>query len=150
YADPDRIVSVANRWNGSPAARLSEPEYLDYSEQTRTMTLSAVPTTAVTLTGDAAESERVVMAGVTPSFFDVVGVRPMLGRAIEAADAVDGRDHVAVLTYAAWQRRYNADPPAVGRTITVSGDRTEVIGVMPPDFRMPSDFGADHPLARLV
>jgi putative ABC transport system permease protein len=150
YGDPDRIVSVSNRWDGAQTARLSEPEYLDYSEQTRTMTLAAISTNAVNLTGDSVESERVVMAGVTPSFFAVVGVRPALGRPIEPADAADGRDRVAVLTHAVWLRRYNGDPGIIGRTVVVSGDRCEVIGVMPPAFQMPSDFGSDQVVALLM
>src|SRR5262245_41583974 len=71
YADQDRLVLVSNRWTGAPIATLSDPEYLDYSEQTRTMTLAAVSTNAVNITGEAAESERVVLAGVTQNFFDI-------------------------------------------------------------------------------
>jgi putative ABC transport system permease protein len=150
YGDPDRLVSVSNRWDGSAIARLSEPEYLDYAEQTRAMTLAAVSTNAVNITGEAAESERVAMAGVTPNFFDVVGVRPFIGRPIETADAADGHDHVVVLTHAVWLRRYNGDLSILGRSIVVSGDRCEVIGVMPPSFQMPSDFGSGQPVALLM
>jgi putative ABC transport system permease protein len=150
YGDPDRIVAVSNRWDGSATARLSEPEYLDYAEQTQTMTLAAVSTNAVNLTGDTAESERVTMAGVTPNFFAVAGVRPVIGRPIVPADAVDGHDHVAVLTHATWLRRYNGDPSILGRTIVVSGDRCVVIGVMPPSFQMPSDFGSEQSVALLM
>jgi putative ABC transport system permease protein len=150
YGDPDRIVSVSNRWDGSATARLSEPEYLDYAEQTRAMTLAAVSTNAVNITGDSAESERVVMAGVTPNFFAVAGVRPLIGRPIETADAADGHDHVVLLTHTVWLRRYNGDPSILGRSIVVSGDRCEVIGVMPPSFQMPSDFGSEQSVALLM
>ena len=150
YGDPDRIVSVSNRWDGSATARLSEPEYLDYAEQTRTLTLAAVSTNSVNITGDAAESERVVMSGVTPNFFAVAGVRPLLGRPIDPADARDGHDHVVVLTHGVWLRRYNGDPAILGKTILVSGDRCEVIGVMPPGFQMPSDFGSEQQVALLM
>ena len=149
YADPDRVVAVSNQWDGAPDARLSDPEYLD-AEQTRTQTLAAVSTNAVNITGDTAESERVVMSGVTPNFFDVVGVRPQIGRGIGPADAVDRRDRVVILSHGLWTRRYNADPAIVGRTIVVAGDRCEVIGVMPASFRMPSDFASDQPAALLM
>jgi putative ABC transport system permease protein len=150
YSDPERLASVANRWSGSPEARLSDPEYLDYSEQTRTMTMAAAATSPVNLTGDATDAERVLAAGVTPGFFDVVGVHPVLGRGFDAGDGVAGRDRVVVLTDRLWRRRYNADPSLVGRTIVVSGSRYEVIGVMPATFRMPSDFGAEQQVALLV
>ena len=83
------------------------------------MTLAAVSTSGVKSPATRRESERVVMAGVTPNFFAVVGVRPLLGRAIEPADAADGRDHVVVLTHALWLRRFNGDPSILGRTIVV-------------------------------
>jgi putative ABC transport system permease protein len=150
FADPERLVSVANRWNGAPEARLSDPEYLDYAEQTRTMMLAAAATSSVNLTGDAADSERVAAAGVTTNFFEVVGVRPAIGRPFDASDGLAGRNGVVVLTHQLWERRYHGDPSLIGQTIFVSGSRCEVIGVMPASFRMPSDFGAEQQVAVLV
>ncbi len=146
YADPDRLMDVANRWDGASAAALSEPEYLDYAEQSRTMQIAAVSTNVVNVTGEAAESERVGMSGVTPNFFDVMGVRPVIGRALTKADVGlgDGHDHVAILSHSIWIRRYRADPSIVGRTIVVAGYPCEVVGVMPETFRMPSDFGSSQ------
>ena len=148
YADPDRVVAVSNRWDGAPDARLSDPEYLDYAEQSRTLTLAAVSVNAVNITGDTAESERVVMSGVTANFFDVVGVRPRIGRPIERSDTAD--DRVVILSDRLWRRRYGADASIVGRTIVIAGTRAEVIGVMPATFRMPTDFGSDQETALLM
>jgi predicted permease len=150
YPDPDRLVFVSNRWDGAPFAPLSDPEYLDYAERTQTMVLAAVSTNAVNVTGEAIESERVVMAGVTPSFFAVVGVPPIVGRPFAMTDTGDGHDQVVVLSYRLWQRRYNGDPAIVGRTILVSGSRAEVVGVMPEAFRMPSDFGSAQEVSLLM
>jgi putative ABC transport system permease protein len=150
YAEPERVVAVSNRWDGASDARLSDPEFLDYAELTRTLTLAAVSSNAVNITGDPTESERVIMAGVTPNFFDVVGVRPRLGRPFDASQAIAGRDRVVVLSHRLWTRRYNADPAIIGRTIVVSGDRCEVVGVMPESFRMPFDFMSDQETALLM
>ena len=65
YADPDRLVALYNNMDGNPGLALSDPEYLDYSERSRTLDLAAVSTDSVNLTGDAADSERVLAAGVT-------------------------------------------------------------------------------------
>jgi len=150
YADPDRIVFVSNRWDGAPTAALSDPEYLDYAEQTHTMALAAVSTNAVNVTGEAIESERMVMAGVTPNFFDIVGIKPMLGRPFAMSDTGDGHDQVVILSHRVWQRRYSGDPKIIGRTVLVSGSRAEVVGVMPEPFRMPSDFGSTQEVALLM
>jgi putative ABC transport system permease protein len=50
---------------------------------------------------------------------------------------------VVILGYALWQRRFGGDPAVVGRSIQISGQATTVVGVMPQDFRLPLDFGAD-------
>jgi putative ABC transport system permease protein len=150
YADPDRVVFVANRWDGAPIAALSDPEYLDYAERTQTMTLAAVSTNAVNVTGEAIESERLVMAGVTPNFFEVVGTKPILGRPFAMSDTGDGHDQVVILSFRVWQRRYSGDAKILGRTLLVSGSRAEVVGVMPESFRMPSDFGSAQEVALLM
>ena len=139
YGDPDRIVSVSNRWDGSATARLSEPEYLDYSEQTRTMTLAAVSTNAVNITGDAAESERVVMAGVTPNFFAVVGARPLVGRPIESRRGrwARSRGRADPRRLAAPLQRRSLDPRPFDRRQrrSVRGDRRHA-AVVPDAVRL--------------
>jgi hypothetical protein len=73
----------------------------------------------VTLTGG--EPERVQAASVTPNFFTLAGVRPLLGRVFGPADArVWGAEESAVLGYGLWQRRFGGDPGAIGKTIGVN------------------------------
>jgi putative ABC transport system permease protein len=147
YADPDRLVALYNRMDGNPELALSDPEYLDYSERSRTLTLAVVATESVNLTGDALDSERVLGAEVTPNTFDLLGVQPAVGRGFRAEEAVPGAPRVVVLTDRLWRRRYAGDPAIVGRTITVNGDRHQVVGVMPERFALPSDFGSNQPVA---
>jgi hypothetical protein len=149
YTDPDRIVFVSNRWDGAPTAALSDPEYLDYAERVQTMALAAVSTNAVNVTGEARIRTH-GNGGVTPNFFDVSGIRPMLGRPFAISDTGDGHDQVAILSYRVWQRRYSGDAKIIGRTVLVSGSRVEVVGVMPESFRMPSDFGSTQEVALLM
>src|SRR6185295_3095638 len=77
--------------------------------------------------------EQVLGRGVTPNFFDVLGVRPLLGRSFTLADDRPGVN-VAIISDALWQRRYNRDANIVGRTIVMSDVRYEVIGVAPRAF----------------
>lgn len=82
------------------------------------------------------EPRRVWGQMVTPNFFDVLRVRPLLGRGfVEADGAVKDREPVAVLTFEGWQRIFAGDPAVVGRAITLNGRPFTVVGVAPEGFR---------------
>ena len=90
---------------------------------------------------------------VSASFFRVVSVNPLIGRALSAADDDRaGGNPVLVLSDRGWQRQFNRDPNVIGRTVLVSGAPYEIVGVMPEGFRglevMAPDVWA--PLARLA
>ena len=90
---------------------------------------------------------------VSGSFFHVVGVRSVLGRALAPADDErSGGNAVLVLSDKGWQRQFNRDPNVIGRTVLVNGAPFEIVGVMPEGFRglevSAPDFWA--PLAALV
>ncbi|MBL8191735.1 MAG: ABC transporter permease, partial [Acidobacteria bacterium] len=63
------------------------------------------------------------------------GVTPILGRAFQPEDAVEGRDNVVLLSYGLWQRRFGGDPGIVGRKLILNNAENIVIGVLPPDFK---------------
>jgi len=77
---------------------------------------------------------------ITPSFFELLGVRPSLGRPFNEED-LDGPRFSVLLGHELWRTRFGADPSVVGTTVdlpgTSSADRWHVIGVMPPDFSFP-------------
>ncbi len=75
---------------------------------------------------------------VIANFFQVLGVRPAMGRAFTADDARDGAAPVVLLTDAWWKRQFAADPAIVGKAFDMNGKQTTVIGVLPASF----DFGA--------
>ncbi len=75
---------------------------------------------------------------VIGNFFQVLGVRPAMGRLFTAEEASPGPHPVALLTDAYWRHQFAADPDIVGKAINLSGIQTTVVGVLPPSF----DFGA--------
>ena len=80
---------------------------------------------------------------VTGTYFDLLGVRPSLGRAITPTDDVKGSGSaVAVLSHAAWGRLFGEDPDAIGRTVRLNGQPFEVVGVAPPGFRGTTTLGS--------
>ena len=72
---------------------------------------------------------------VTGNFFHVLGVNPVMGRALAPADDESGGNPVIVLSDKGWNRRFNRDPNVLGRTVLVGGAPFEIIGVMPAGFR---------------
>jgi putative ABC transport system permease protein len=143
YAEPDRVVAVWNAFAGQERVPLSAPELIDYREGIGSLEeLAAYRSTEVNLTGTS-EPERLPAGRVTANLFGALGVQPVIGRTFLAEEDVSGRDGVAVLGHDLWQRRFGADPAILESTIIIDGHPRAVVGVMPPSFRLPSDYGAD-------
>lgn len=75
---------------------------------------------------------------VSAEFFQVLGVRPLLGRAFDTGDDKPGHDNFVILSHALWQQQFASDPSILGRSIELEGVSREILGVMPADFRFPS------------
>jgi len=90
----------------------------------------------LTLTG-AGEPELVNAVGVTGSLMGSLGIRPLLGRDIAQVETEFGGPTVAVLSHSFWHERFGGDPAVIGRSIQLSGEPFEVVGVAPPDFEFP-------------
>jgi len=141
FRDPDRLVwTWGNIRNGGNRASVSPLDYLDYRQRNTTFeefaAMISVPISA-NLTGGG-EPERLVAGGVTGNYFRALGVHPILGRTFLLDNETSGRDQVAVLSYALWQRRFGGDPQIINRRITLDDKSFEVIGVMPRDFEFPA------------
>lgn len=74
---------------------------------------------------------------VSPNFFSVLGVTPVLGRAFRPEEAQPGRNSVIVISWVAWQDLFHGDAGVVGRTVKMKGQPVTVIGVLPRNFEFP-------------
>ena len=83
------------------------------------------------------EPQRIWFSGVSAAFFETLGVTPLLGRGLRAADDVPNAPAIAVLNHGAWVRRFGADPKIVGTSIVLDGSAVEIVGVMPPRLDVP-------------
>ncbi len=77
-------------------------------------------------------AERVNTAVVSPNFFDVLGVKPLLGRTFVAADDMPTSNAVLILSYSYWMGRHGGDPNIVGKVFQMNNRPHTVIGVLPP------------------
>ncbi|MDE3136804.1 MAG: ABC transporter permease [Acidobacteriota bacterium] len=137
----DRLVDVSTidtktyMGPGSPRNPLSFPNFKDVrAANTVFSAMSAFMPTGVTLTGRGTP-ERVFAMLVSANYFDVLGVRAVLGRTfLPGEDAKPGGNAVAVLGYALWQRRFGGDPRVIGKAITLNDSSYTIVGVAQSGF----------------
>ena len=140
YAAPERTVQIFTKWISFEKTWIADQEVVDFRNMSKTMTaIAAWNSGQQNLTGDG-EPIRVGVGFVTANLFDVLGVRPIIGRAIAVQEDVPNGAQVVVLGYPIWQSRYGGDPNVVGRTVMINDVPAQVIGVMPEGFRLPTDF----------
>ena len=141
FAEPERAVMIWSHWKGWDRTWVSPPEFMDYQAATRIFSsVGAYSTASATLTADGEEAERFSAGVVTASMFDVLGVKPLMGRTFTAEEDQPNGPNVVVLGEAVWRRRYAADPAIVGKSIQINQRDFQVLGVMPESFRLPEDF----------
>ncbi|HLJ46224.1 MAG TPA: ABC transporter permease [Bryobacteraceae bacterium] len=135
YRDADRLAMV---WQdatfvGYPRATPSPGDYSEWKRQNRVFSGMAAMRVVAGDLGTDGPPEQVMGQAVTPDFFPVLGVQPLIGRVFtDAEDRQAAR--VAIISYSLWQRRYAGDPNIVGREIPLGGANFSVIGVLPRNF----------------
>jgi putative ABC transport system permease protein len=137
--DPSRLLLVGEIWEGRPQV-MSVGNYVDTNAAVPDFDngLAAVNYANYNLADETAP-ERVVGARVTFNYFDVMGVRPMLGRTFSADEDRPGNDQVVVLSHRLWTRRFGGGASAVGRPLRMNGVTYEIVGVMPEWFDLSID-----------
>ena len=145
YAESERLVMIWNTTTPADSTWLSPPEVVNYRIESRSFAqLGGYIEGDANLTGGDSP-ERVRAATVTGELFDTLGVPPLLGRSLQPSDNKLGAAETVVLSHALWQRRFGGDPHIIGQRIEVNGRSREVVGVMPPAFRLPMDYRASRP-----
>jgi len=143
YPDPNRLVAVWHTAPGAPGLtdvsgglRLSPSMLVTYQEESRSFEKIGMwieGTASVTGIGD---PEQVASIALLGDVLQTLEVPPLLGRWLTAEDEPPSAARRALLSYGYWQRRFGGDASVVGRTITVNGAPTEIVGVMPRGFRV--------------
>jgi putative ABC transport system permease protein len=139
FRDPDRIVRMiqASPKLGLATWGVSQAGFNAYREQNRSFeTMAIYNNSATNLTGEG-EPERLPVATVTADFFKVFGVNPQLGRTFVEGEDAAGKNNVCVISHAFWQRRFGGDRNVVGRMLNLNNTPTEIVGVMPAEFKFP-------------
>ncbi len=153
FPDAGRIIALSEihpQITGGIEA--TYPDYEDWKAQQRSFTQIAAyaavnPETVSLVTEGRAEQVRRVLA--SGNFFSLLGVKPIIGRAIGEQDDKAGSDHVAVISASAWNRYFGRDPGVLGRSVNLNGTAFTIIGVLPAGGAYPSDGEIWLPLSLL-
>jgi putative ABC transport system permease protein len=136
YRDPQRLMLLAEHWPQFPRLSLSYLNYKDWRDQSHSFeAVGAVRNNQMTMTGGA-EAERLPSQNVTANLFDLLGVKPELGRGFSDAEDKPGAPPVALISHSLWERRFSSSPGVLGQPITLDNQNYSIIGVMPPQFEI--------------
>ena len=143
YNDSNRlsVLWTCPQTNRDLQQRTSVPNFEDWRTQSVTFEDMAFHGgtshgTLVDSRSDGADPEVTWYTNVSGSFFQVLGVAPVLGRTVSESEVANG-ERVAVLSNQLWQRRYSSSPDVLGQILRLEGKDFQVIGVMPREFRFP-------------
>ena len=151
YTDAHRVVAIQIRDTSSsrPGGRTAfrATEFLDYQEQNHVFEEVIGGTFGDVLYNSGDGMEQFSGGYVTPNTFSFLGVPAQLGRGITPDDARPGAPPVFVMAYKLWVKRFNLDPSILGKTFTLNGTPTTLVGIMPPRF---TKLGADVWIVRSI
>ncbi|HVF91699.1 MAG TPA: ABC transporter permease, partial [Blastocatellia bacterium] len=138
YKEPEKIMTV---WQDNTTQAIQEDvspaNFLDYKELNQVFEgMAAAEPYGHDLLG-AGDPEAISSWLVSEEFFRLLGVNALHGRTFLPEEFHEGSDHVVVLGYRLWQRRFGSDPNMIGQKIILDGEPHVVAGVMPPEFQMP-------------
>ena len=129
----DRIVVLwgEDRAQGESRNQVSHTDIVDYRAHQTVFDSITTFTKWTPLLSGAGEPVRITGAWVGDDFFNVLGTQPFLGRAFLPEEQQEGKDLVVILSHELWQRQFNSDPNAVGRSILLNLRPYTIVGVMP-------------------
>ena len=146
YPDSDRLVQIwstnpnTNRWGTWTAY----PRFEDWRRESNVFEKMATARTWVISIKGGDHPESLLGVITSSQLLQLLRVQPMLGRGFLPEEDQPGHDHVIILSYRLWQRRFGSDRAVLGRTVDVDQESYTVIGVMPSDFRFPPELPASY------
>jgi putative ABC transport system permease protein len=139
YKDADRIAAVYEINSKGTWSRLADPNFDDFREQSHSFQAMAKYQADIASVSGASQPTRTMVAAVSPDFLRVFDVQPMIGRDFVSSDAKKGAAPTVLVSYGYW-KQYLGAPQDLSRSHLKIGDAVfSVIGVLPSDFRYPSD-----------
>ena len=134
FPESEQLVDLAETFKPDGFGSVSVPYFEDWKNQNTVFAgMSAYVFTSFNLEGGDTP-QRIPGIRVSANYFDVLGVKPALGRAFLPEEDVAGHNQVIVIGDDLWRRNFAADPNVVNQTIAVNGQKYTVVGVMPREL----------------
>ena len=139
YSQQEKIVDIQTSSRSGYGQPSSWPSYRDERDQAKSFTALAGYDTFRRITVETPSNGPVSLNCVRSSdnFFQVFGVKPLLGRTFAEGENLDGKNDTVVLSYEVWQRYFDGDRGVLNQTVKLDGRASAIIGVMPAGFRFP-------------
>ncbi len=139
YSQPDRIMSVLEVNTKGHPMRLADPNFDDFRDQNHSFQSMAKYSAYVVSVSGGSEPTRTTWAPVTPGFFQVFRVEPVMGRDFAASDNKKGAAPTAVVSYGYWRQFLGSTKDLAHTSLKIENASYSVIGVMPAGFQFPKD-----------
>jgi predicted permease len=132
------VLSNSNLLHNDDSMRISYPDFLDYRAQVSTAeSMEAASDEQSVLSERGNPPAPYHMEHATAGLFDMLHVRPILGRGFLSTDDKPGAAPVLLLSYGVWKDRYGSSPSVIGRSVRENDTQATIIGVMPEGFKFP-------------
>jgi putative ABC transport system permease protein len=140
YPNPDRLVTVleASPSKNKKESLMAPGRIEDWNRLNQTFEGIAGSYAENVTDTSGTEPERLAGRRVSPRFFNVYGVAPLIGRTFTKEEEVNGGPAAAVISYGLWTRRYGQSSAVLGQRLVLAGKAFPIVGVMPKDFAAPT------------
>lgn len=137
YSEPERLIlGYQKHLTTGQVSGVSLPNYFDWRAHLRTIESLAAMNQNFVRASTERDSDRVLAAEITADMWDILGVKPIVGRVFTAEEQAQ-KDPVAVVSHSFWEQMLDRDPKAVGKQIRINRIPVTVVGVLPPNLRFP-------------
>jgi putative ABC transport system permease protein len=139
YTDPDRIVTLASLWiKDGHHGQVSAPDFHDWHDQSTAFAAMAYYGGWERSVSAGSTAEYAYVTHVTPEFFSVLGVHPIVGREFVPQEAQPGGTGAVIVSSTYSANHFGGAANALGHTVRLAGKTLDIVGVMPPGFRFPN------------
>ena len=147
FRHPEKVVALWQTESAPGSYPLTGQDFFDWKARNKgfeDMALYSWPQSANLSTGDSPEGATVIYTSA--NFFELLGVRPQVGRTFAAGEDRKGANRVAILSNAFWKSRFGGSREIVNQTVSMNGEPYTIVGVMPAWYRLPADAQVWAPL----